>query len=77
MTQLQLQLVLKPQLEQSSHLNQAAEKEGEEEEEEKITLGCAMKKKSKDDTVSGPWNLGMMMYSSSSAMRPDYISQGK
>ena len=77
MTQLQLQLVLKPQLEQSSHLSQAAEKEGEEEEEEEITLGCAMKKKSKDDTVSGPWNLGMMMYSSSSAMRPDYISQGK
>ena len=36
-----------------------------------------MKKKSKEATVSGPWNLGMMMYSSSSAMRPDYISEGK
>lgn len=80
-TQLQLQLVLKPQFEQSSHLNQAEEKgkEGEEEDEEKeeITLGCAMKKKSKEETVSGPWNLGMMMYSSSSAIRPGYIPQRK
>ena len=36
MTQLQLQLISEPQLEQSSHFNQAEEKEkeGEEEEEE-------------------------------------------